>query len=313
MWCASSAWRPSPASWLSSCASLEIVTSGPWRSWEATAAKSCRSRLERSSSAVRVCSEAVIALNPRSSVPISSSRSTGTRVPRSPAATASVASASVPSGRTTWRRSVRAVDSSPRAAAIASWARSAVRPAERWAPMASTSTRKAPTSTTANDALRTSIRAERLLAITAAANSPGRRGDCTPPVFTPQGGVLRFVGARTFVLAPAAHRAFHLALGLALADGLALVVDVLAAGQGDLDLGVGALEVHARRDDGQAAFADPAGETIDLPAMQQELTRAVGLVVLAGGGLIRRDVEVVQPQLALRGQRRVAVAHLRAV
>ena len=44
-----------------------------------------------------------------------------------------------------------------------------------------------------------------------------------------------------------AHRAFHVALGLTLADRLALVVDVLAASEGDLDLGVGTGEVEARR------------------------------------------------------------------
>src|SRR3954452_8635601 len=49
-----------------------------------------------------------------------------------------------------------------------------------------------------------------------------------------------------------AHRPLHLALLLALADGFALVVDVLAAGERDLDLRVRALEVDARRHHGQA-------------------------------------------------------------
>src|SRR5439155_1665148 len=139
-------------------------------------------------------------------------------------------------------------------------------------------TRKAPTSTTANDALRTSIRAERLLAITAAANSPGRRGDCTPPVFTPQGGVLRFVGARTFVLAPAAHRAFHLALGLALADGLALGGEVARRGLA-LALGHQCFRSSVRRSAGESIVASWRGRregTVALrapPAKPVVLTR----------------------------------------
>src|SRR4051794_2678179 len=141
--------------------------------------------------------------------------------------------------------------------------------------------------------------------------------DCTPPVVAPQGGVLphrwRADVRSRWPSPPAPHRALHLAFGLALADRLALVVDVLAAGEGDLDLGVWALEVHARRHDGETAFADPAGEAIDLLAVQQQLARAIRLVVLARGGLVVRDVQVVQPQLAVGRERRVAVAHLGAV
>src|SRR4051812_2191793 len=80
----------------------------------------------------------------------------------------------------------------------------------------------------------------------------------------------------------AAHRAVHLALLLALADRLALVVRVLAAGQRDLDLRVRALEVNARRHDGQAALADAPDEAVDLTAVQQPPARAG-----RGGGVAR--------------------------
>src|SRR4051812_10758253 len=110
---------------------------------------------------------------------------------------------------------------------------------------------------------------------------------------------------------PAAHRALHLALLLALADRLALVVRVLAAGQRDLDLRVLALEVDARRHDGQAALADAPDEAVDLTAVQQQLARPVRVVVRAGGGPVVRDVRVGRPPPPL-WQRRVAVAHWRA-
>src|SRR5437764_471539 len=65
---------------------------------------------------------------------------------------------------------------------------------------------------------------------------------------------------RRFPSATPPHRPFHLAPGLALADRLALVVDVLAARQRDLDLRMRPLEVHARRHDGQPALAKGVAE-----------------------------------------------------
>ena len=62
-------------------------------------------------------------------------------------------------------------------------------------------------------------------------------------------------GGRRGALAPGfAHGPFHVALGLALAERLALVVEVLAARERDLDLRVGAGEVDARRHERQPAL-----------------------------------------------------------
>ena len=93
---------------------------------------------------------------------------------------------------------------------------------------------------------------------------------------------------------------FHVALGLAVADRLALVVEVLAAGQRDLDLGVRAGEVDPRRHQRQPALVDADREPVELAAVQQQLARALRVVVLARGRPVGRDVDGVQPQLAVR-------------
>src|ERR671930_822014 len=107
-----------------------------------------------------------------------------------------------------------------------------------------------------------------------------------------------------------AQRALHVAPLLAGLDRLALVEAVLAAREGDLDLRAWAGEVDARRHEGQAALLDPADEPVDLALVGQELARAFGVVVLAAGRAVGRDVDVVQPQLAV-AHLRVAVLELR--
>jgi hypothetical protein len=105
------------------------------------------------------------------------------------------------------------------------------------------------------------------------------------------------------------ERALHVALGVALLDRLALVVAVPAARDRDLDLRARAAEVHARRDERQAALGDAAGEALELAAVGQQLARALRLVVLPRGRRVGRDVHVVEPQLAV-AQGRVAVLEL---
>ena len=92
--------------------------------------------------------------------------------------------------------------------------------------------------------------------------------------------------------------AFHVPLGLALADRLTLVIEVLAPGQGDLDLGVGPGEVNPGRHQRQAPLVDPARKTLDLAPVGQQLAAALGIVVFARGRTVGRDVDGVQPKLA---------------
>jgi hypothetical protein len=98
--------------------------------------------------------------------------------------------------------------------------------------------------------------------------------------------------------APAA-RAGHLALELALLDRPALVADVLAARQRDLDLRARPLEVHAGRDQGQPLLLGLADQPLDLALVHEELARPLRLVVLPLRGRVGRDVHVVQPHLTV--------------
>src|SRR4051812_9372666 len=104
--------------------------------------------------------------------------------------------------------------------------------------------------------------------------------------------------ARTLPVA-LAERALHVPLGLALLDRLALVEAVLAARERDLDLRVRAAEVDAGRDERQPALVRAAHEPLELAATDQQLAIALGLVVLPRRGAVGRDVDVVQPQLAV--------------
>ena len=80
-----------------------------------------------------------------------------------------------------------------------------------------------------------------------------------------------------------ADGALDVALGLALADRLALVVEVLASRQRDLDLRVRAREVDPRGHQREAALWPRAREAVELAPVQQQLARALGVVVLARG------------------------------
>src|SRR5262249_23209224 len=108
----------------------------------------------------------------------------------------------------------------------------------------------------------------------------------------------------------AAEAPLHLAFELALLDRLALVADVLASRQGDLDLRARTLEVEPRGNQGQPALLGLADQPLDLLAVHQQLARALRLVVVARGRPVRRDVDVVEPDLAVL-DRRVAVLELR--
>src|SRR4029079_10148171 len=94
------------------------------------------------------------------------------------------------------------------------------------------------------------------------------------------------------------QRALHVALLIARLHRLALVEAILAATQRDLDLRPRAREVAPRGDERQPALLRLADHALDLAPVGQQLARAVGVVVLAAGRAVGRNVDVVQPQLA---------------
>src|SRR5215211_1572858 len=94
------------------------------------------------------------------------------------------------------------------------------------------------------------------------------------------------------------HRALDLALRVALLDRAALVVEVLALRHGQLDLCARAAPVEARGHDREALLGGRAEKAKEIAAVQEELARALRLVVVARG-LVRRDVHVAEPDLAV--------------
>src|SRR6185437_13361175 len=119
---------------------------------------------------------------------------------------------------------------------------------------------------------------------------------------------------RMFILA--AGGAAFLTVPGALLQGLALVVQLLAASQRDLDFRAAAfVEIELERYDGHALALDRAGELIDLALAQQQLARPLRRVVVEGAGLpVFRDIGVYQPDFAAAsvgiglGYRRLALA-----
>src|SRR5215207_5660312 len=90
-----------------------------------------------------------------------------------------------------------------------------------------------------------------------------------------------------------------LTLPVAVLDGLALVVRLLAGDQGDLDLGAAArVEIDLQWHDGAALALDGADQLVDLGAMQQQLARSARLVIEAVARGVDRDVGIDQPGLA---------------
>src|SRR6478736_9294716 len=108
-----------------------------------------------------------------------------------------------------------------------------------------------------------------------------------------------------------AQLTLHVSGDIAVSDRLALVEEVLTLRQRDLNFGSRPRtgEVHPRRHQGQATFLGSADQPLDLEAMQQQLSRSLGVVVLARRGTVRRDVGADQPHLAV-ADRRVGVLEL---
>src|SRR5690606_2438343 len=125
--------------------------------------------------------------------------------------------------------------------------------------------------------------------------APGRR----PGPARPAGGAAgRREGAPSSVVG-ALQGALDLALGVARGGVAALVVQLLAAGDGDVELRPAVLEVEPQGHDRQPAAAHGALQLGDLAALQQELPGTLRLVVVVAGVLVRRDVHALDEHLAV--------------
>src|SRR5436190_5200918 len=94
------------------------------------------------------------------------------------------------------------------------------------------------------------------------------------------------------------HQAPALALPAALLLGLALVVELLAARQRQLDLGAALdVEIELERHQRHALALDRAHQLVDLVAMQKELARALGRMVEAAPLQVFRNRGIDQPDL----------------
>src|SRR5262245_24136318 len=90
-----------------------------------------------------------------------------------------------------------------------------------------------------------------------------------------------------------------LALPTALPFGLALVVQLLAAGKRELDFGAAlVVEIELERHQRHALALDRADQLADLAAVEEELADTLGRVVEAAGLQIFRNIGIDEPDLA---------------
>src|SRR6516162_6240849 len=103
--------------------------------------------------------------------------------------------------------------------------------------------------------------------------------------------------ARPLSLGPQQPSALPLPAALLL--GLALVVQLLAAGERKLELGAALLiEIEPERHERHSLALDRAHELVDLAAVKQELAHALGRMVEAAALQVFRDIGVDKPDLA---------------
>src|SRR5581483_2465847 len=127
-----------------------------------------------------------------------------------------------------------------------------------------------------------------------------------PPLASPPGNLLFASGAPSSF-----ERPFDLPLGISLGDVAPLVALLLAARDRQLDLHPPVLEIHPGRDDRHPLFAYRSVERVDLASVQEKLPRPRRLVVRAVPLRVDRDLEPVQPRLAVADVRE-GVRHSRA-
>src|SRR5262245_49499616 len=90
-----------------------------------------------------------------------------------------------------------------------------------------------------------------------------------------------------------------LPLPAALLLGLALVMQLLAAGERKLELGAAlVVEIEPERHERHSLALDRAHEFVDLPAVQEKLAHALGRMVEAASLQVFRDIGVDEPDLA---------------
>ena len=97
-------------------------------------------------------------------------------------------------------------------------------------------------------------------------------------------------------------RSVHLTLLLALNDLLPLVVQMTALSEGDLDLCDTTNEVDLQRNKRETLLVHLAGEAIDFPPMQQQLSLPFRGVSTADRERVRSDVGVLQPEFPVLDQ-----------
>ncbi len=106
---------------------------------------------------------------------------------------------------------------------------------------------------------------------------------------------MRFAGARLTRLARSIHLSTRV-LGLLI---MALVMELLATAQADLQLGPTAPEIESHRDQRIALSRDLADQALNLLLVQQQLTGPQRVVILPIGLLIRRYMDIHQKRLTV--------------
>src|SRR5262245_47012783 len=95
-----------------------------------------------------------------------------------------------------------------------------------------------------------------------------------------------------------------LALPTALLFGLALVVQLLAARERELDLGAAlGVEIELERHERHAIALDRPHQLVNLPAVQEQFAHALGRMIEAAGLQVFGDVGIDEPDLAAAGVR----------
>src|SRR5262249_28053823 len=99
------------------------------------------------------------------------------------------------------------------------------------------------------------------------------------------------------------HPPLELALNFAADHAISALAAAVAAlpatGQRQFDLCAWALEVDPGRDQRQPFLGGFPDQPLDLLAMQEQLARTLGVMGVAGRELIRGDVQLAQPDLAV--------------
>src|SRR2546423_2344052 len=110
-------------------------------------------------------------------------------------------------------------------------------------------------------------------------------------------------GGRAAARSSRSYRALHVPLVIAALFVSAFVVELFALAERQRDLRLAPLEVDLQRDEGQALTLNRADHFANLLAVQQELSRAGGLVIEVARLFVRRYVQVEQKNLSVLNDR----------